>query len=275
VLTGHTLDDPESRRWRCGRRAVATGRGLAGMAPATLYEGRVLDPAGRCFTPAALSCASYLRGRDIAWFDDPTNVDSKYERGANCGAGDGAGHRGAREQGLLAAASQRIALGDAGAALIRAHARLCCAGADRPRPQISRRRTRPGCCRLCFARSCSAVAGRDGAIARRLRARTAPPRPGLGKETFRATLSRAVVDARPQTRSSCGGRNRDLTVVPAPARQCGDFWTGRFPDRRPAGRINAGGRPGPAVAKGDRRDVIRFSRVPTCQPSLERAGVGD
>ncbi|MEL6200923.1 MAG: tRNA lysidine(34) synthetase TilS [Pseudomonadota bacterium] len=78
VATGHTLDDQlETLTMRADRRAV--GPGMAGIAPATLYERQTWF-----VRPMLHLRREFLRAqlieRDIRWFDDPSNVDEKYER---------------------------------------------------------------------------------------------------------------------------------------------------------------------------------------------------
>ncbi|PHP66143.1 tRNA lysidine(34) synthetase TilS [Zhengella mangrovi] len=77
VLTGHTRDDQiETLSMRAGRGA---GRGLAGMAPATLYGGRIwfLRPL-MAWRRQALR--HELADRGLGWLEDPSNADPRYER---------------------------------------------------------------------------------------------------------------------------------------------------------------------------------------------------
>ncbi|MCC5779950.1 tRNA lysidine(34) synthetase TilS [Nitratireductor sp. B36] len=77
VFTGHTRDDQaETVSMRAAR---GTGRGGAGIAPASLHN------SGIWFVRPLLACGraelrNYLAKQNIRWIDDPTNDDPNYER---------------------------------------------------------------------------------------------------------------------------------------------------------------------------------------------------
>ncbi|RUZ78506.1 tRNA lysidine(34) synthetase TilS [Mesorhizobium sp. M7A.F.Ca.US.006.01.1.1] len=85
ILTGHTADDQAEtvlmRHARDGGQGHVemAGRGLAGMAPATLYDWRawIVRPL-LGLRRAALR--DVLRREDVGWADDPTNIDAAFER---------------------------------------------------------------------------------------------------------------------------------------------------------------------------------------------------
>jgi len=81
ILTGHTLDDQIETFVMRSARALEGGseRGLAGMAPATLLD-REIWLVRPVLETSRETLRDYLRAKAIAWCDDPSNDDPKYER---------------------------------------------------------------------------------------------------------------------------------------------------------------------------------------------------
>ncbi len=79
IVTGHTLDDQIETVAMRADRSTEGALGLTGMAPATLYGGRlwILRPFLRTRRSAI---RSYLDGLGQRWIDDPSNEDPRYER---------------------------------------------------------------------------------------------------------------------------------------------------------------------------------------------------
>jgi tRNA(Ile)-lysidine synthase len=238
VLTGHTLDD--QLETVAMRRARGSGRGLAGMATATLFGGRtwILRP---LLGTRRSALRHYLAARGIGWIDDPTNIDRKYERArlrATLGAGPGAVDEEAANAGLrseiAAAASRRIELGEAAAGLVAAHARqpapglvrLDSAFADAGSPDAA----------VYALRILLAVVG--GVEQLPDRSRVAALYGKLGGAAFRTTLSRTAVDSR--RAGIFLHRERRGLPGPTPARN-GMVWDGRY-------RIDTSGLDGLMVA---------------------------
>ena len=77
VLTGHTADDQaETVAMRLAR---GEGRGLAGVAPATLYRGGVWFARPLLATKRHV-LRMFLEARGVRWIEDPSNRDRRFER---------------------------------------------------------------------------------------------------------------------------------------------------------------------------------------------------
>ncbi len=77
VMTGHTLDDQAETV--AMRRARGNGRGLSGIAPATLHDKRIwfVRP---LIGQRRNDLRAFLAERGQGWIDDPSNIDPRFER---------------------------------------------------------------------------------------------------------------------------------------------------------------------------------------------------
>lgn len=184
VLLAHTADDQaETTHMRMARGA---GRGLAGIAPATLYDGRVwfVRPllAARRF-----ELRRFLDEQSVRWIDDPTNTDDHYERAR---VRKVLNERDIEDLLTVAAKAsrERERLGSDVAELMREHVCRCSPGLLRL--PIEALRKMPEDSAVYLIRILLAVAG--GAPYLPDQARSAELLAGILRDGGRATLSRAV-----------------------------------------------------------------------------------
>ncbi|MDH6231142.1 tRNA(Ile)-lysidine synthase [Mesorhizobium soli] len=223
ILTGHTADDQAETVLMRSQRGTSDddARGLAGMAPVTLFDGTVWIVRPLLGTRRQ-ELRDYLRGIGESWLDDPTNINQLFER-PRVRAALGSAEDGRIETALdmaAQAAEERLRLGGSAAALIRVHASLPCPGLIRLDPDFAGAETSTTVYAL---RILLGVVGGtphlpDAARTEALFAR-------LGQESFCATLSRTALDAR---RDGIFLR-REARNLPAPLAPAGNVaWDGRF-----------------------------------------------
>ncbi|PWV95506.1 tRNA(Ile)-lysidine synthase [Hoeflea marina] len=236
VATGHTADDQaETVAMRRLRSADAAAAGLAGIPPATLFDGRlwVLRP---LLATRRDTIRQWLTRAGQGWIDDPSNADSRFERvRMRRQLSDGVAPADAAD-----IAGARLAQADAVAALIEAAGTRLADGRFRLEPGQA-----PAAVVLAAAEAMIGLAGgRRRAMDRAGRALLADFI--LGGTTGACTLGRAVM-----TRS--GGalilqrERRDLPEISvAPLESCD--WDGRFRitnrDARTPLLVRAGPTPG-------------------------------
>ncbi len=220
IATGHTADDQAETVLMRQARGGGDGRGLAGMAPATLYGGKIWIVRPLLGVRRA-TLRAMLRGEGIAWAEDPTNVDKTFERPrtrAALAADEGKLH--AALALAESSARARLDLGLRAAALIRAHAGLPCAGLMRLAPAFAAVPDREAA--IYALRILLATAGGtrflpDQRVAAALLE-------GIGAGPLRATLSRVVADSR---RSGIFLYREGRGLPPVSRVSGGSIWDGR------------------------------------------------
>ncbi|MDX8479261.1 tRNA lysidine(34) synthetase TilS [Mesorhizobium sp. VK24D] len=229
ILTGHTADDQaETVLMRQARdegvrdaEVLEGGRGLAGMAPATLYDWRVWIARPFLGTRRA-ALREMLKRRGIGWIEDPTNVDQRFERPRVRASLAGADGERRFEEAIARtrqAAAEREALGRRAAALIGAFASRPASGLIRlDRDFVA---SEDSAAAIYALRILLATVGGVSFLADEARCRALFQR--LRSGTLCATLSRTVVDAR-RAGIFLYREARNLPVVPAEDQA---IWDGR------------------------------------------------
>lgn len=221
VAVGHTLDDHAETVFM--RRERGEGRGLAGIAPATLVDGEIwiVRP---LLVERRHAIRDALRRAGVAWIDDPSNesADSERIRARRVLAGDGAPIRCDVLRTAEVAARDRIAHGEAAAAVLRRHAAMVAPGLYRLDGEFTAPATPEAALltlRLLIANAGGSAHLPDEARAAALLAR-------LAGAPFRATLHGAVIDSRRSGvflhRESRAGWTGRQPAMP------GSLWDGRF-----------------------------------------------
>lgn len=263
VLTGHTMDDQAETVAMRGLRGE--GRGAAGIAPATLFDGRCwfVRPLLRA-RRAALR--RFLTGVGQDWMDDPSNSDRRFERArTRTELADGEVENLAAE--AAAAGALREALGRRAAALIRAHAGLAAPGLvrlDKGFTAADDSEAAIYALRILLA----AIGGREHLPDAE---KTAALLAGLAHPPFRATLSRSVADAR---RAGIF-LYREWRGLPQPRPFAVGIWDGRFRlEGSGIGQIVAPSGPETAAAEATKTDIpASLARAAhATRPALPRLG---
>lgn len=189
VLTGHTANDQAETVMMRGARA--SGRGLAGIAPATLFDARIWF--GRPLLKTRRGALrAFLKQKGVGWIDDPSNVSDRYERPRV--------RKALSESEIVQAlgiagqaSADRTALGEDAARLIGDHA--CRAGPGLLRLSCDFFRTDRQDAAVYALRILLAVAGGTEHLPDEARTTALYIRLAAG-EPVRAVLSRALVDRR-------------------------------------------------------------------------------
>ncbi|MDX8465801.1 tRNA lysidine(34) synthetase TilS [Mesorhizobium sp. VK23B] len=228
ILTGHTADDQaetvlmrQAREKQARKEDARDGRGLAGMAPATLYDWRVWIARPLLGTRRA-ALREMLKRQGIGWIEDPTNVDQRFERPRlriSLAGSDGEARFAQAVAKAGQAAAEREELGRRAAALIGALA-------SSPAPGLIRLDRAFAYCEdneaaVYALRILLATIGGVSFLADEARCRALFER--LRSGALCATLSRTVVDAR-RTGIFLHREARNLPAVPA---ENHTLWDGR------------------------------------------------
>jgi len=204
VVTGHTADDQaETVLMRQVRdqgddqardEGAHDDRGLAGMAPATLYDWRIWIARPLLGTRRA-ALRAMLERRGIGWIEDPTNVDQRFERPRMriwLAGGDGEARFAQAIAKAGQAAAERAELGRRAAVLIGAFASRPASGLVRLDRDFANGEDIDAA--LYALRILLATIGGVSFLVDKARCRALFER--LRSGTLCATLSRTVVDAR-------------------------------------------------------------------------------
>ena len=204
VVTGHTADDQaETVLMRQVRdqgddqardEGAHDDRGLAGMAPATLYDWRIWIARPLLGTRRA-ALRAMLERRGIGWIEDPTNVDQRFERPRMriwLAGGDGEARFAQAIAKAGQAAAERAELGRRAAVLIGAFASRPVSGLVRLDRDFANGEDIDAA--LYALRILLATIGGVSFLVDKARCRALFER--LRSGTLCATLSRTVVDAR-------------------------------------------------------------------------------
>ncbi|MER8484859.1 tRNA lysidine(34) synthetase TilS [Mesorhizobium sp. M1322] len=266
ILTGHTADDQaETVLMRQARedRAREDGRGLAGMAPATLYDWRIWIARPLLGTRRA-ALREVLRRANVGWAEDPTNEDEAFERPRiRAALADRNSIQRVEDAVALAAraAVEREQLGHRAATLIRGFASRPAAGLIRLDPGFATAGDEAAA--VYALRILLATVGGVAFLPDQVRSEALLDR--LRATPFCATLSRTVVDAR---RTGLFLRRETRNPPPAAPAVNNALWDGRR-------RITLGDEPGafliaPVGAARAAKQAISEEDAP---PSLVRAAL--
>ena len=232
VLTGHTADDQaETVSMRMVR---GDGPGLAGMAPATLYDGTVwlLRP---LLGQRRSELREFLRRQGVCWVEDATNDDLRFERprvrarlAARAGhraplapSGEGEGEIGSRLALARKNAERRLDIASRAAMLILDLAEQKAPGLLHLDPSFARHRERDAAVHA--LRVLLAAVGGSEFLPPQERAEAMLAR--LAEPPFRGTLARSLVAAR----GDGIWLARETRGLPGPQPvEDGAIWDGRF-----------------------------------------------